>query len=236
MHAGTPFQEVFHSQWCVEFWCGHVWDMESGAQTIWRQNQPSSMNLKLWLQFSVHARMLVLLSSLVYGSHQEWISTSSSSWLSQSSVPAHDRVLVSCYIVGIIITCLNCMCMYLSPLSGIRRHQEGLPLLVWFPNSVTLRANCWSGQTETRVSPTLSPPCWELLWRLPPTYTLTCSSSICDGRTGEIDYYDYTQFDWITRLVITGFIIMSVFFAYNDGVHDAVINKLIYIFPSGIYW
>ena len=55
---------------------------------------------------------------------------------------------------------------------GILKHHEGLLLLVWSPNSLNQRTNCWT--------PTFSPPCWGPLWRLPPTYTLTCNSSICD--------------------------------------------------------
>ena len=45
LFAGNPFQEVLHSQWCVELWCPHVWNMESRTQTIWRKNQPSGLNM-----------------------------------------------------------------------------------------------------------------------------------------------------------------------------------------------
>ena len=117
------------------------------------------------------------------------LSTSSSSWLSQICVPDHDGLLVRNQYtrtvpllqwefshLQLLVTYRSGACNLFVTQIGMLRRQEDHPLLVWSADSLNQITSYWSGQTETRVSPTHSPPCWGLLWRLPLTYTLTCSS------------------------------------------------------------
>ena len=68
-YLGLAVQEVLQSQWCVKLWCTHVWNLESGTQAIWRQNQPSGE-----VKFEVDILYcLVIIHNQHSCRHSEWL-------------------------------------------------------------------------------------------------------------------------------------------------------------------
>ena len=108
-YLGFAVQEVLHSQWCVELWCAHVWDMESGTQAIWRKDQPSG---ELKFVVDVICYLINIHNNIHAGIPNDWVRlpTSSSSWLHKGIVWNHDSVLVRlvCIVDWHHLSCWQC--------------------------------------------------------------------------------------------------------------------------------
>ena len=89
--SGSPLQEVFDSQWCVEFWVCHVWDMESWTQAFWGLHKPPGLSLSFLALLPEFSCVCVCVGCEAC----DWgLQVSPTPWLPSRNFLPHDELLV----------------------------------------------------------------------------------------------------------------------------------------------
>ena len=107
LNAGIAVQEIFYTEWCMEFWMCPIWNLESGQQAVWEYQQRwCKQSIEYWLTPAQGASYY----KLWHYSLQKWHYYSKL------------KETISMHIWLLYLYSLYCGCLYLNKFFNIKCH------------------------------------------------------------------------------------------------------------------